>query len=64
MVYVSGVHQGPLIIGGGNAAVVAAITCCWQGARAFERRPPLWSALLALPLAWLGAAAFQPSTAT
>ena len=24
------------------AALVASFGCCWQGARAFEHRPPLW----------------------
>lgn len=31
------------------AALVASFGCCWQGARAFEHRPPLWFPLLALP---------------
>ncbi len=30
-------------IGIGNAALIAAFACCWQGARAFDRRRPLWS---------------------
>jgi diguanylate cyclase (GGDEF)-like protein len=35
------------------AAVIASFGCCWQGARAFEQRPPLWFPLLALPALWL-----------
>jgi diguanylate cyclase (GGDEF)-like protein len=41
-----------LTIGIGNAALIAAFACCWQGARAFNLRPPIWSLLLA-PLLWL-----------
>jgi diguanylate cyclase (GGDEF)-like protein len=32
-----------------TAALVASFGCCWQGARAFEHRAPLWFPLLALP---------------
>jgi diguanylate cyclase (GGDEF)-like protein len=35
------------------AAIIASLGCCWQGARAFERRRPLWFPLLALPALWL-----------
>jgi diguanylate cyclase (GGDEF)-like protein len=43
----------------GNAALVASFACCWQGARAFDRRPPLWSPVLLPPALWL-AACFLP----
>src|ERR1044071_7445266 len=42
-------------IGLGNAALLAASACLWQGARAFEKRPPLWLAVLAVPAVWLAA---------
>jgi diguanylate cyclase (GGDEF)-like protein len=35
------------------AAVIAAIACFWQGARAFEGRAPLWLPVLATPALWL-----------
>ena len=44
-----------LSIGLGNAALLASFACCWQGARAFDRRPPLWSPALLTPLLWLAA---------
>src|ERR1700748_668899 len=30
----------------GNASLLAALACCWQGARTFELRPPIWTAVL------------------
>ena len=44
-----------LVIGVGNALFFTAFACLWQGARAFERRPPLWLAVAALPAVWLAA---------
>jgi len=44
-----------LTIGLGNAALIAAFACCWQGARVFDRRPPLWSFVLAVPALWFAA---------
>jgi diguanylate cyclase (GGDEF)-like protein len=41
-----------LTIGIGNACLLTALACCWQGARAFERRPPIWSAVLVPPALW------------
>jgi len=41
-----------LTVGIGNACLLAALACCWQGARAFERRPPIWSAVLVTPTLW------------
>jgi diguanylate cyclase (GGDEF)-like protein len=40
-------------VGVGNAALVLSFACCWQGARAFDRRPPLWSPVLLAPLLWV-----------
>jgi diguanylate cyclase (GGDEF)-like protein len=42
-------------IGVAMASLIAAIACCWQGARAFEKRPPHWLAVFALPAVWLAA---------
>ena len=42
-------------IGLGNVALIAAFACTWQGARAFDGRPPLWLAVFATPLVWLAA---------
>ena len=42
-------------IGLGVASLIAAFGCCWQGARAFDRRPPLWLPVLAAPGIWLAA---------
>jgi diguanylate cyclase (GGDEF)-like protein len=42
-------------IGIGNSALVAAFVCCWQGARVFDRRRPLWIPVLVLPAVWFGA---------
>jgi diguanylate cyclase (GGDEF)-like protein len=44
-----------LTIGIGNASLLAALACCWQGARAFEHRPPIWSAVVLTPLLWAAA---------
>ena len=46
-------------VGLGNAALIVSCACCWQGARAFDRRRPLWSAVVAPPALWL-AACFVP----
>src|SRR3954451_24102692 len=50
--------QGPTFIstGMGNAVLIAVLACCWQGARAFGRQGPLWSAVLLPPGLWLAAA--------
>jgi diguanylate cyclase (GGDEF)-like protein len=42
-----------LTIGVGNAFLIAAFACCWQGARTFEKRSPLWLPVLAGPALWL-----------
>ena len=44
-------------IGAGVAFLIAAMGCCWQGARAFEGRPPLWKPLVLVPCLWLAACA-------
>jgi diguanylate cyclase (GGDEF)-like protein len=43
----------------GNAILVASITCCWQGARTFNRRLPLWGTLLLTPALWLAACSVE-----
>jgi diguanylate cyclase (GGDEF)-like protein len=40
-------------IGLGVAYLIAAFGCCWQGARAFHKRPPLWLPIWAAPSLWL-----------
>jgi hypothetical protein len=42
-------------VGAATALLITVSICCWQGARAFERRPPLWLAAFALPGVWLAA---------
>jgi len=46
------------------ACLIASFGCCWLGARAFERRPPLWLPFFAPILLWLAAslvpALFEP----
>ena len=42
-------------IGFAVALLVTAFACCWQAARAFERRRILWMPVLATPTVWLGA---------
>jgi diguanylate cyclase (GGDEF)-like protein len=46
-------------LGLGNTALVASFACCWQGARVFDRRRPLWAPVLVAPALWL-AACFVP----
>jgi diguanylate cyclase (GGDEF)-like protein len=47
-------------IGFGNAFLLASFACCWQGARAFDRRRILWVPVLVPRLAWLAACAWPP----
>jgi diguanylate cyclase (GGDEF)-like protein len=42
-----------LAIGIGVASLIAAFGCCWQGARAFDKRPSLWLPVLLVPGIWL-----------
>jgi len=51
MLRVSG--ENYLTLGIGNAFLIAAFACCWQGARTFEKREPLWLPALAAPAMWL-----------
>lgn len=37
------------------ALLVGSMGCCWQGARAFEKRPPIWIAVSGPPTLWLTA---------
>jgi diguanylate cyclase (GGDEF)-like protein len=48
-----GFHPDFLGLGITGAALVATFGCCWQGARAFERRQPLWLPLAAATGGWL-----------
>src|SRR5262245_4877631 len=43
-----------LVLGVGNACFLTAFTCLWQGARAFERRRPIWLVVAAVPAVWIG----------
>ena len=42
-------------VGVGVMFLIAAFGCCWQGARAFDKRPPLWLPVLLAPGIWLAA---------
>jgi diguanylate cyclase (GGDEF)-like protein len=44
-------------IGFGSAALIMAYACCWQAARVFDLRAPLWLPLLGAPAVWLAACA-------
>ena len=55
MVHGVAVGESFLTIAVGNAALIASMACCWQGARAFERRPPIWSTVVGVPLLWIAA---------
>ncbi|HEX5779503.1 MAG TPA: GGDEF domain-containing protein [Xanthobacteraceae bacterium] len=44
-----------LSVGLAGAALIAAYLCCWNGARVFERREPVWLPLIAMPALWLAA---------
>jgi diguanylate cyclase (GGDEF)-like protein len=44
-----------LSIGIGIAAMILAFAFCWQGARAFDRRPILWLPVVSAPALWLAA---------
>jgi diguanylate cyclase (GGDEF)-like protein len=53
-----------LTLGIGNAFLIAAIACTWQGARTFEKRDPLWLPALAAPGIWLIACLVPGFTST
>lgn len=40
-------------IGGGVACLVVGFGCCWQGARAFDKRPPVLLPMVVAPGLWL-----------
>lgn len=42
-----------LTLGLGNAFLLAAVACTWQGARTFEKRQAQWLPVLAAPSLWL-----------
>ena len=46
------------------AALIAGAACCWQGARAFEGRAPLWLPVLGTPALWLLACLIPASLRT
>jgi GGDEF domain-containing protein len=48
---VSGI-ESLLSIGLGVGMLIASMACCWQGARAFDRRGTLWSPMLIPPVLW------------
>lgn len=48
----------------GNAIRITALCLFWQGARVFEGRRPMWSALIATPLVWLGLCLVPPFLAS
>jgi diguanylate cyclase (GGDEF)-like protein len=50
---VFGVSTALLSLGSTTAAVLAALACCWQGARAFEGRRPIWLPVWAAPALWM-----------
>lgn len=41
--------------GGGVACLIASFACCWQGARAFEKRGSSWLPVVATPALWIAA---------
>jgi diguanylate cyclase (GGDEF)-like protein len=55
--------DSPLSVGVGNAGLVISFACCWQGARVFDLRPPLWGPVLLAPLLWV-AVCFIPDFLT
>ena len=42
-------------IGIGNVVLIASFVCCWQAARVFGRRSPIWWSLLVAPGLWFAA---------
>ena len=50
---VTGLTTAFFSLGATTAAVLAAMGCCWQGARAFEGRAPLWLPVWGAPVLWL-----------
>jgi diguanylate cyclase (GGDEF)-like protein len=52
--FLAGASGGPLF-GIAVALLIAALACGWQGARAFEKRKPLWLGVFAPPAIWVAA---------
>src|SRR5689334_957356 len=53
MIYmINGPDPGFFALAVGNACLIASLACCWQGARAFGGRPPIWSSVLLPPVLW------------
>jgi len=52
---VFGVSASFISLGATTAVVLAVFACCWQGARTFEGRRPIWFPIWAAPAVWLGA---------
>ena len=50
---IAGITATFLSVGTGTASLLAAFGCCWQGARAFEGRAPMWLPLFVAPALWL-----------
>lgn len=48
-------ESGPAFFAAAIALLIAALACGWQGARAFERRKPLWIFVAAPPAVWFAA---------
>jgi diguanylate cyclase (GGDEF)-like protein len=46
---------GFFVMGVGVASLIGAFACCWQGARVFDKRRPLWLPVLVAPAIWLAA---------
>ncbi len=44
---------GPSFLGMGVALLIFSMSCCWQGARTFEKRLPVWIAVPVPPTLWL-----------
>ena len=48
---------GPSFFGMAVALLIVSMSCCWQGARTFEKRLPIWIAVPVPPTLWLMACA-------
>jgi diguanylate cyclase (GGDEF)-like protein len=52
---VYGYRGEPLAAALAVPSLILTFGCCWQGARAFEKRAPLWLPLFAVPAVWIAA---------
>jgi diguanylate cyclase (GGDEF)-like protein len=55
---VEGQNPGFRALGIGNAALIAGLACCWQGARAFSGRRVFWTPVLFAPALWIALSLF------